>query len=441
MIDIFINVINNKYFKNTTWLFVEKFFRTGVTFLVSIYVIRYLGPHNLGLLSYAQSYVGIFAGLAKLGMSEITVKQLVIYPENKNKILGTSLILKLIVSIFVFLIILVSSLIFEEKITIQYLIIILSLGLIFSSFDVIDFFFQAKVMSKYPAFIRTLVSVIISFLKIYLIFIKANLLTFGIVFVFENFLVMVLLIYFFTQKSSSLLRWSFEKKIAKDILLASFPILLISIMINIYMKIDQIMLKNMLNIDSVGLYAVAAKLSEFWYIIPVIISQSLFPAIIKSRNLSAIKYERRMQRLYDLLTLISVSIAIIFTFFSDFIVVKAFGDEFIKSGDILSIHIWAGIFVFYGTARGKWIIVENLQKKVIFIHLASTILNILFNLILIPIYGGLGAAIATLFSYALSCISTGILIKEFRRQLWLFFVSLYNCFTLISIKRLLSGKL
>ncbi len=212
-------------------------------------------------------------------------------------------------------------------------------------------------------------------------------------------------------------------------------------MINIYLKIDQIMLKNMLNIDSVGLYAVAVKLSEFWYIIPVIISQSLFPAIIKSRNLSAIKYERRMQRLYDLLTLISVSIAIIFTFFSDFIVVKAFGDEFIKSGDILSIHIWAGIFVFYGTARGKWIIVENLQKKVIFIHLASTILNILFNLILIPIYGGLGAAIATLFSYALSCISTGILIKEFRRQLWLFFVSLYNCFTLISIKRLLSGKL
>ena len=174
---------------------------------------------------------------------------------------------------------------------------------------------------------------------------------------------MVLSIYFFTQKSSSLIRWSFEKKIAKDILLASFPLLLISIMINIYMKIDQIMLKNMLNIDSVGLYAVAAKLSEFWYIIPVIISQSLFPAIIKSRNLSAIKYERRMQRLYDLLTLISVSIAIIFTFFSDFIVVKAFGDEFIKSGDILSIHIWAGIFVFYGTARGKWIIVENLQKK------------------------------------------------------------------------------
>ena len=67
-------------------------------------------------------------------------------------------------------------------------------------------------MSKYPAFIRTLVSVIIYFLKIYLIFINANLLTFGIVFVFENFLVMVLSIYFFTQKSSSLIRWSFEKK-------------------------------------------------------------------------------------------------------------------------------------------------------------------------------------------------------------------------------------
>ena len=74
---------------------------------------------------------------------------------------------------------------------------------------------------------------------------------------------MVLLIYFFTKKSSSLLSWSFDKKIAKDILIASFPLLLISIMINIYLKIDQIMLKNMLNIDSVGLYAVAVKLSNF----------------------------------------------------------------------------------------------------------------------------------------------------------------------------------
>ena len=322
MINFFNIVILNKYFKNTTWLFLEKFLRTGVTFIVSIYIIRYLGPYQLGLLSYSQSYVGIFAGLASLGMSEITVKQLVTYPENKNKILGTSLLLKLVVSVFIFLLILVSSLIIKETITIQYLTIILSIGLIFSSFDVIDFFFQANIMSKYPALIRTFVSAIICSIKMYLIFIKANLLTFGFVLVFENFLVMVLLIYFFTKKSSSLLSWSFDKKIAKDILIASFPLLLISIMINIYLKIDQIMLKNMLNIDSVGLYAVAVKLSEFWYIIPVIISQSIFPAIIKSRKLSALKYEKRMQRFYDLLTLISVSIAIIFTFFSEFMVVK-----------------------------------------------------------------------------------------------------------------------
>ena len=94
MINFFNIVILNKYFKNTTWLFLEKFLRTGVTFIVSIYIIRYLGPYQLGLLSYSQSYVGIFAGLASLGMSEITVKQLVTYPENKNKILGTRFIIK-----------------------------------------------------------------------------------------------------------------------------------------------------------------------------------------------------------------------------------------------------------------------------------------------------------------------------------------------------------
>jgi len=192
------------------------------------------------------------------------------------------------------------------------------------------------------------------------------------------------------------------------------------------MKFDKIMLKNMTDYSQVGIYSIAARISEFWYFIPMIITQTIFPAIINSKKRGNALFLSRLQSLQDYMTFISLVIAILITFTSNIIISNLFGLEFYEAGKVLSVHVWAGIFVFHSVTRSRWIIVENYQKKALVFIISGVALNILFNLYFVPLWGALGAAIATTLSYSLSSILPGIFIKEFRIPLKMFFKSFWN---------------
>src|SRR3970282_2232562 len=89
-----------KYFFNTSWLLVERVARTVIQVVVGIIVTRYQGPERFGLLSYAASYIGIFAAITSLGMDSIVVQMLVQSSEKRTSILSTSLILRLLSGCF-----------------------------------------------------------------------------------------------------------------------------------------------------------------------------------------------------------------------------------------------------------------------------------------------------------------------------------------------------
>jgi len=179
-------------------------------------------------------------------------------------------------------------------------------------------------------------------------------------------------------------------------------------MVSIYMKIDQVMLGNMTSSVVVGNYATAVKFSEIWYFFPVAICSSCFPAIIQAKKHSSQKYYLKLQQLYDLMVGIALLIAIPVTFCAKPLLIYLLGAEYADAGTILAWHIWAGIFVFLGVARSKWLMIENLT----IFNFATTglgaLTNIGLNLWLIPHYQGIGAAIATITSYAIaayfSCI-------------------------------------
>jgi len=153
----------------------------------------------------------------------------------------------------------------------------------------------------------------------------------------------------------------FKRETAVSLLKDSWPLILSSMVIAIYMKIDQVMIKEMLDAEAVGNYAAAVRLSEAWYFIPMVISSSLFPAIINAKKISEKLYYDRLQKLYNLMVWMAISIALPMTFLSDWIVNLLYGAKYSEAGDVLMIHIWAGVFVFLGVASGKWFVAENLQ--------------------------------------------------------------------------------
>jgi O-antigen/teichoic acid export membrane protein len=219
---------------------------------------------------------------------------------------------------------------------------------------------------------------------------------------FDGFVITIGFIYFYYHQGLLLTSWQFQKEVAVQLLKDSWPLILSGLVISIYMRIDQVMIKEMLDSDAVGQYSAAVRLSEVWYFIPMAIASSLFPAIINAKKQSEALYYERLQKLYDMMAWMAIAIALPMTFLSDWIIHLLYGEAYADAGKVLMIHIWAGVFVFLGVASSKWFVTENLQKYSFYRTLAGAVINIALNYILIPIYSIYGAAFATLISQAIA---------------------------------------
>ena len=200
----------------------------------------------------------------------------------------------------------------------------------------------------------------------------------------------------------SIFNWKYSKKFASSLLKDSWPLALSGIVVMVYMRIDQIMIKNMISEEAVGYYSAAVRICEAWYFIPVTLCSSIFPAIVNAKNISEEFYNNRMQKLYDLLTWLAIGIAIPVTIFSNQIIQILFGSDFSSAAPVLTIYIWAGVAVFLGVASSQYLINENLTKLFFYRTSVGMILNVVLNFIFIPLYGIIGSAVATLISYTVA---------------------------------------
>jgi O-antigen/teichoic acid export membrane protein len=414
-----------KYFKNTSWLFAEQILRMIVGLFVGIWVARYLGPEKFGLFSYAQSFAGLFTVIATVGLNGIVVRELVKDESRRDELISTAFWLKLMGAFSVLIILAIAINFTSNDSDINSLVFIIASATIFQSFNVVDMYFQSKVLSKYIVYANVVSLLLSSIVKIILILNEAPLIAFAWVILFDSFVLASGFVYFYIKNqhdSQTLDHYSvlgrassfackFKKSTALYLLKDSWPLILSGVLISITMKIDQIMIKEMMNAEAVGQYAAAVRISGIWYFIPMVIATSLFPAIINAKKQSDELYYARLQKLYDLMLWMAIAIALPMTFLSDWIVNLLYGEQYSQAGIVLMIHIWAGIFVFLGVANGKWMLNENKQNIVLYGHVFGAILNILLNLYLIAPYGIKGAAIATLASYWISTLFVYTLYK------------------------------
>lgn len=387
-----------RYFANTSWMLAEQILRLVAGLFVGIYVARYLGPEQFGIYSYAAAFVALFGAIARLGLDGIVVRDLVNHPEERDIYLGTAFWLKLTGSLLTLSMLAIAVQLTGNNARTNLYIFIIGSGLIFQSFDVVDFYFQSKVLSKYVSICRVVQLALSSVLKLYFIFIQADLFWFVLVSLVDQISLALSLVFAYQQQKIGRFFGRFNLGAAKAMLRNSWPLILSGIAISVYMRIDQIMIKEMLGEREVGLYSVAVRLSEVWYFVPMIIAASLFPAIVSAKKASESLYYTRLQKLNDLMVLLALSVAIPVTFLSDWVVALLYGSAYAQAGAVLAIHIWTGVLVFLGVVNGQFLLIEGLMKTSFYFTLFCSALNVMFNLFLIPKYGILGAAIATLLA-------------------------------------------
>lgn len=387
-----------KYFFNTGWLFADQVLRLLVGLLVGIYVARYLEPERYGLLSYAASFVGLFTAFSTLGLDSIVVRELVKDPTRREQLLGTAFRLQVAGSGLLFLLVVIAAQFTDSDRLTRTIIAILALVTLFDSFNVISLYFQATVQSKFTAMASIITLVAGSIFRLVLIAVQAGLVWFALAAALEKLILVGGYVFFFTRRETSLWRWQFQGTLARALLKDSWPLILSSMSIMIYMRIDQVLLKAMMNAEAVGLYAVAVRLSELWYFIPLSITASLFPAILNVRDNPPL-YMYRLQRIYDFMVFISVGVALITTVAGKYVVTFLYGSAYAPAGQTLMILIWAGVFVSLGVANSNWLIAENLTRVSMINTTLGAVVNIALNLWLIPWLGINGAALATVISY------------------------------------------
>ena len=399
-------------------MFAEQILRMVAGLLVGIWVARYLGPAQFGIFSYAIAFTALFGSISKLGLDGIVVRDLVREPNQRDLYLGTAFWLKLIGSVVMLAVMALTVRLTSNDAIINLFIFIIASGTIFQSFEVVDFYFQSKVLSKFVSICKLTQLFISSLLKLYLIFTGADLFWFVLVSLVDQItLAFSLYLAYRYQKLGSFHR-HFDMMTAKQLLRDSWPLIISGLVIMIYMRIDLIMIKEMLGEKEVGLYSAATRISEVWYFIPMLLTNSLFPSIVNAKKVSEELYYARLQRLYTLMVWTAIVIALPMTFLSGWLITILFGEAYRDAGQVLMIHIWAGVFVFLGVASGQWLVNEGLQKYSAINTTVGAFVNILLNFLLIPKFGICGAAIATVLSHSIAAYFMNFVFLATRRNFY-----------------------
>lgn len=406
--------------RNTGWLFSGKVLRLGISLLVSTWIARYLRPEGFGQLQYALVFVSFFDPLSTVKMGQVVTRDLVQRPEASATILGTAVVLQLVGGTLAAGLCMLGVLwLAPGEPLIQLLVAITALKFIFNSLQPIENWFESKVASKYVVLAEHSVFLLIVLLRCGLVLWQATVVAFAIAIVIESGLYAVGLAVCYTRQRQSMGSWRTSWSNLTYLMRESWPLLLSSTAVVIYLNVDQLMLGHLIDKQAVGIYASAANLSEATAFLPVIVGSSLYPRIIQSRQLEAATYQKRLQQFYDLNTLMAYGLMILLIPSAGLLIRDLYGAEYIAAVPIFMVHIVSSIFTFLGIAQSKWIVAEGLQKFNFYARLIGLFANISLNFLLIPPLGGLGAAIATLISYALGGYLFFWLTPPTRNNAWL----------------------
>ena len=406
--------------KNLGWLLAERGFRFGFGVVVGFFVARHLGPGPLGSLSYCLAVVTLFGCMASFGLDAVIKRDLLQNPEHAAQLLADGLALRLLAglaaTIGLWLFLLAGPASTGEERTI---FLILSFLLWQPAVSVPELWLQARLQARHAVLAQTAALAVSAAVRIGLVALAAPLTAFAAANVLEALLAGVAL-HFAARQAGLRLNWFAARRDSmRRLAREAAPLVLAGLAIVIYMKIDEVMLRQLVGPVEVGIYSAATRLTEIWYFLPVALGSSLLPALVRAQARGEAAYRQHLQRYYDLNAAMAYALSVPVALAAPWLVRLAYGVPFAASAAIVVVHVWSSVFVFLGVARGQWLVNERFQKFYLLATLAGALLNIALNLVFIPLWGGLGAALATVIAQASAAWLSSFCAKDVRATGWM----------------------
>lgn len=402
---------------NVYWAMLGKIVNIICGLFVGILVARYLGPDKWGLMNYVISFVGLFTVLANFGMDNIEIRELSKENIDKEIILGTAFRLKIYLAIITLLIITLVVYLFENDILTQVMIIVYSLSIVFSTLNVIRNYFTSIVLNKYIVKTEIMRNIIGTLIKIVLLFFHAPLFLFIIASAFDFLLIAIGYFYSYKKKVGDIFLWSYDHAVAKYLLKQSFPLVLSGAAVIIYQRIDQVMIGNMLNNESVGYFSTAVKFTELIVFLPLIISQTVTPMLVRAKEKNWDEYNRKGLQFVSITVWIAIFLAIAVSTLSYPMIALTFGEKYLSAVPVLQIMAFKAVGMGLSSSVGQMIIIEKTHKWAFVRNLLACALCVGLNWLIIPRYGMIGSAWVTIITVMFAGCFANILILPYHRYL------------------------
>lgn len=425
---------NNRVMKNAAWIVGCKILQSVLSLVVTMLSARYLGPSNYGLINYAASIVTFMVPVMQLGFRSTLVQELVDAPQREGEIMGTAISLNVVASIACIIGVTAFSAIANRGEPETILVCALySISLLFQATEMIQYWFQAKLLSRYTSVTMLVSYILVSIYKIWLLITGKSVYWFAVSYAIDYSIISAVL--FVVYRRVGGLRMVFSWKLGLKMLDKSKYYILSGLMVTIFQQTDRVMLKLMEGNEVTGYYSAAVSCAGLAGFVYNAVIDSARPVIFEGRKRSTEKFEQNITRLYCVVFYLAIAQCLVSVLFAEPMIRIIYGADYLEAVNVLRVGVWFITFSYMGTVRNIWILAEGNQHLLLRINLSGAVANIVMNLALIPMMGALGAALASVLTQFFTNFVLGFLIKPLRRNNKLMIDALNPRYLLSMIRR------
>jgi O-antigen/teichoic acid export membrane protein len=393
---------------------------------VSLWIARYLGPGGFGVLNFASALVAVLLSVSTLGMDSTVILRLA-RDDADGKTMGSTLAIRAAAALGATLLCVLIAYFMRGDDAVAFKVCaVASLSILASVPYVLDYWFKARTEALAPAVARIVGTALGSAAKVACVVMGLGLTALASTLVLESLITgLGLVVAFIWSRRGQPKGLEFDRPTAHSIAKESLPFFISISAIAAYMKIDVVLLGFLETSRETGIYSLAQKISEVLYIVPVVLVDSAFPAIVRRFSGSVELTKSSAQLLFDvaaggafLATVLAIAIV-------KPLILALFGSSYGESVNIFYLHAWSSIAIALNYARYRWLAVSDLHRFAPIVTGIGLLTSTALNVLLIPRYGAIGAAAATVVSYFFSGYLLSFLIPSLRtighyqtRALW-----------------------
>lgn len=406
--------------QNSAWNALQQVSNLASGSVFAIVLAWVLPLRDYGVYSYALALCTVGFAVTTAGLNGLGIKYIVAEGMRSSRSVAAILLIRELFAVATYIVLGAISFTSHDTLTTVATLVALS-SLFVRALDAPELWYMAHMRSRRTAMIRVIAVTLMVVVRIVAILVLPNLWLFIGIFVAETALASLWILWRFWFDPDAPVMSRPARTEIRSMLRESSPLALSAIADQVNQRGGVVIIQALMGSVSVGIYSLAARVSELAYFLPIVVMNATLPVLLRAledsrRTGSDARYRRMLQVAYDRTFQFGIGIAVVVTAVCLSPARQLVSSELQPVFGVLAIHIWASPFVFMGAVYSKWIIAEGYLWSSLLRHGVGAAVNIALNFMLIPYWGLNGAALATVVSYAVSNYFACFLGKQSRRQ-------------------------